>query len=145
MIAWDEMFMRICATVQQRSKDPSTRVGACVADARHALVSAGFNGPPRGASDVETPWDRPEKYAWVVHAEENALLFALAAVGRYMLDGCTLYSSAVVCSKCLLLAAHLGIRRVVESSRVPAVCVDDRKDAKNIVKHFGMEIVRWNC
>jgi hypothetical protein len=42
----------------QRSKDPSTQVGACVVDALRRVVSVGYNGFPSGCSDAELPWAR---------------------------------------------------------------------------------------
>ena len=40
-ISWDEYFMGIAVLAAQRSKDPSTQVGACIVDNEHKIVSIG--------------------------------------------------------------------------------------------------------
>ena len=50
-MSWDKYFMLMAQTVALKSKDPSTRVGAVIADSDHRIVSVGFNGPPRGTDD----------------------------------------------------------------------------------------------
>jgi dCMP deaminase len=128
----------------KRSIDPDTKLGACVVDERHALVSTGFNGPPRTVDDATVPLHRPDKYAWMVHAEMNALIFALAAMGRYMLDGCTLYSSGTVCSKCMLIAAHVGVKRVVCGPVAPRMCdPSDTALSLAIASAAGVEVLAF--
>ena len=50
-------------------------------DENKKIVGIGYNGLPIGLSDDEFPWDREgdfinSKYAYVVHAELNAILNA---------------------------------------------------------------------
>ena len=54
-IKWDEYFKGIAMLSAQRSKDPSTQVGACIVDANNKIVGIGYNGFPRGCSDDELP------------------------------------------------------------------------------------------
>lgn len=90
------------------SKDPSTRVGAVIADGKH-VVSVGFNGfPPSMADRPEWLNERPTKYLFVIHAEVNALLNA-----RQSVKGCTLYVSLHPCPECAKTIAAAGITRVV--------------------------------
>lgn len=140
---WSDYFANIAVAAALKSKDPSTRVGACIADANHALVSVGYNGPPRTCDDSLVPWTRPEKYPWIVHAELNAILFAVAAKGAYELNGCVLYTSGTVCSKCLLIAAHVGLKRIVCGVTRPACCdAADRAVAEAIAAACGVR-VEW--
>ena len=68
-----------CALASQRSKDPSTQVGACIVNDDNRIMSVGYNGFPRGCSDDEFPWEREgdkstlTKYPYVCHAELNAI------------------------------------------------------------------------
>jgi dCMP deaminase len=76
-----------------RSKDPSTQAGAIVVDANKIVVGLGYNGWVRGARPDEFPWEREgsfleTKYAYVVHAEENAIYNANQST-----RGCVLYCS----------------------------------------------------
>ena len=57
-ISWDEYFMGIALLSANRSKDPSTRVGACIVNSSNKIMSVGYNGLPRGCSDDEFPWER---------------------------------------------------------------------------------------
>ena len=59
-ISWDEYFMGVALLASQRSKDPSTQVGACIIDGDKRILSTGYNGFPQGCSDDEFPWNRDE-------------------------------------------------------------------------------------
>ena len=72
-LSWDEYFMGIAMLSAQRSKDPSTQVGACIANHDHKILSMGYNGMPTGCSDDEMCWEREgdelqTKYPYVCHA-----------------------------------------------------------------------------
>lgn len=47
-ISWDEYFMGIARLSALRSKDPSTKVGACIVDSQKRIVGIGYNGFPTG-------------------------------------------------------------------------------------------------
>lgn len=90
---WDTHFIRLAIAHARMSKDPSTRVGAVIVDPDRVLVSAGFNGFPRGIADTdERLADRDTKLSLIVHGEMNAVL-AAARVGT-RLKGCSLYLAA---------------------------------------------------
>ena len=57
-LKWDEYFMAIAMLSAQRSKDPSTGVGACIVGEDNRILSLGYNGMPIGCSDDDFPWDR---------------------------------------------------------------------------------------
>jgi dCMP deaminase len=102
--------------IASMSKDPSTKVGAYIADSRNRPVSKGFNGPPRGIDDAK--WqqaDRDLKLAATIHAEINAILFA----DRQRLEGATLYVTHPPCPQCAALIAQAGISSVVYSHASP--------------------------
>lgn len=50
---WDEYFLNIAKTVAERSKDPSTKVGAVIIDKHRRPVSFGYNGLIQGGGRVE--------------------------------------------------------------------------------------------
>ena len=84
---WGRRFLHLAEHVSTWSKDPSTLVGAVIAD-DNRVVSVGFNGFPRGCDDSPALYaERERKYRRVIHAEANALLFAARP-----LAGCTLYT-----------------------------------------------------
>lgn len=112
-ISWDEYFMAVAKLAGMRSKDPNTQVGACIVSKEHKILSMGYNGFPTGCSDDEFPWARvgetvDTKYAYVCHAELNAILNY-----RGNLEGATLYVSMFPCNECAKAIIQSGIRKVV--------------------------------
>ena len=112
-INWDEYFMGIALLSAQRSKDPNTQVGCCIASQDNIILSVGYNGFPRGCSDDEYPWGRDgelkeTKYPYVVHAELNAILNA----GGRDLRGSKLYVALHPCENCAKAIIQAGIKEV---------------------------------
>ncbi len=113
-ISWDEYFMGVALLAAQRSKDPSTQVGACIVDKDKRILSTGYNGFPHGCSDDEFPWNRDEakgetKYQFVVHAELNAIL---NASGKNLF-GSTVYVALFPCNECAKAIIQSGIKEVI--------------------------------
>ncbi|MCI5178554.1 MAG: cytidine deaminase [Candidatus Electrothrix sp. AW5] len=116
-LSWDEYFMAVALLSGQRSKDPNTRVGACVADADNKIVGVGYNGFPWGCSDDELPWTREgdyldTKYPYVCHAELNAVLNATSR----NLSGCRIYVALFPCNECTKVIIQSGIREIIYAS-----------------------------
>ncbi len=106
---WDHRFLALADYISDWSKDPSTQVG-CVLTRKRRVVSMGFNGFPAGVEDTEERLaDRDTKYEMVVHAEQNALMFAGDRA-----EGCVLYVHPLPpCARCAVLVIQAGIVRVV--------------------------------
>ena len=108
---WDHRFLALAEHISNWSKDPSTQVGAVITHTRSKrVVSLGFNGFPAGVEDTrERLDDRGTKYEMVVHAEQNALMFAGDRA-----EGCTLYVHPLPpCARCAVMVIQAGIKRVV--------------------------------
>lgn len=106
---WDLRFLDLAKYISAWSKDPSTKVGAVIADYRR-IVSLGFNGFPQGMSDNPALYEnRDEKYSRVVHGEINALLFAQTSVRNH-----TLYTWPFApCDRCAVQMIQAGISKFV--------------------------------
>lgn len=112
-ISWDEYFMGLAHLSAKRSKDPSTQVGAVIVDKYKKIVGIGYNGLPTGLDDDQYPWTRQgdfltTKYAYVVHAELNAILNATTD-----LRGSSIYVSLFPCNECAKAIIQSGISEVV--------------------------------
>ena len=112
-ISWDSYFMGLAHLSALRSKDPSTQVGAAIVNVKNKIVGIGYNGFPSGLNDDEYPWHREgsfvdTKYAYVVHAELNAILNATSS-----LEGCSIYVSLFPCNECAKAIVQAGIKTVV--------------------------------
>ena len=112
-ITWEEYFMGIACMSALRSKDPCSKVGACIVKDKR-ILSLGYNGMPRGCEDNVMPWGKTDsdplntKYPYVVHAELNAILNA-----NKDLTGSTLYVTMFPCNECAKAVIQSGVKEVV--------------------------------
>lgn len=129
-ISWDECFMRIARTIAERSKDPSSQVGAVIATKENIVVGMGYNGFPRGVDSNVFPWEKEgelqdTKYAYICHAEENAIYNANNST-----QDCKLYATLFPCNECAKAIIQNGISEVIfESDKYhdTAACKASRK------------------
>ena len=110
MKKWDKRFLNLAEHIAQWSKDPSTQVGAVIADADNRIVSVGYNGFPKGVNDNEGRYEnREQKYSLIVHGEINAILFAQKG-----LKNTTLYTWPMPpCERCAGFIIQSGLQTVV--------------------------------
>ena len=102
--------MELAKHVSSWSKDPSTKVGAVIANGKK-LLSVGFNGFPPQIEDKEE-WlnDRPTKYSQTIHAEINCFL----ALGNVVPPNSSLYIYPLhCCAECGKHGIASGIRRII--------------------------------
>ncbi len=112
-LSWDEYFMGVADLSSMRSKDDSSQVGACIVNLKNRIVGIGYNGFPIGCEDDEFPWEREgdflhTKYAYVVHAEPNAILNSTVD-----LEGAKMYVTLFPCNECAKLIIQSGIKEVI--------------------------------
>ncbi|MGM5484037.1 MAG: deoxycytidylate deaminase [Nanobdellota archaeon] len=113
-ISWDEYFMGIAILSAQRSKDPTTQLGACIVDDEKRIIGIGYNGFPRGCSDDQFSWKNESnkftdvKDAYVVHSEVNAILNSTRR-----LRGTIMYVMLYPCNECAKMIIQSGIKKVV--------------------------------
>ena len=128
-ISRDEMFIKICQVVAQRSTCLRSQVGAVIVkDGR--VVSIGYNGPVAGApacGDLPEIEDFPtlgdflgyrESHLSTLcmgpnctrscHAETNAIAFAARA--GVSVEGCTMYCTMSPCINCAKVIVNSGIK-----------------------------------
>lgn len=111
--SWDELFMREVYAIARKSKDPRSKIGSVLVhwDEKDSF-SRGYNDFPRKVHDrVSERWERPEKYFWVKHAEENAILHC-ARTGRAC-RGAVMFTQGVPCSNCTGDIIQVGISEIV--------------------------------
>ena len=114
-----DYFMSVAFLTAMRSKDPSTKVGACIVNEAEKVVGLGFNrAPGRGVSiqwenavgynPSEEEWIK-SKYPYVLHAEMDAILNKTYC----SLNGCTMYTLVFPWNECAKLIVESGIKKVV--------------------------------
>lgn len=141
VLNWDEYFMGLAHLSAYRSKDPNTQVGAVIVDPDNRVVSIGYNGFPRGCSDDVFPWKRiggvlDTKYAFVVHAELNAILNSQRSV-----RDCTIYVSLFPCNECAKSIIQSGIKKIVYESDKYAD-TENTRASKQMLIAAGVELVQ---
>ena len=114
---WDAYFMGIAMLSSQRSKDPNTQVGACIVSRDNKILSVGYNGAPNGYDDEHMPWNREgdfknTKYAYVCHAELNAILNNKGSI----LEGARIYVDLFPCNECAKAIIQCGIKEIIYKS-----------------------------
>ena len=106
--------MGIALLSSLRSKDPNTKVGACIVDDDNKVVSIGYNGMPRHIDEENLSWNKGEgldsKYLYVCHAEFNAILNTRNGSA---LKNCILYVTLFHCNECAKAIIKVGIKEVV--------------------------------
>ena len=107
---WELYFVNLAKQASSMSKDPSTKVGSVIFDKNNRVISVGYNGFPKGIEDTEERLNNRElKYKLVVHAEQNAILFA-----QRDLSGCSVATWPFQpCSKCAGIIIQSGIKKVI--------------------------------
>jgi len=142
-ISWDEYFMGIAKLSEERSKDPSTQVGACIVNKENRILSIGYNGLPNRVSDDHMSWEREgepidTKYFYVCHAELNAILNNRNS----NLEGSTLYASLFPCNECAKAIIQSGISKVVYYDDKYAH-LDSYKASKKMLDMANVEYVPY--
>tara|TARA_R100000005_G_C4883803_1_gene134122 strand:- start:167 stop:637 length:471 start_codon:yes stop_codon:yes gene_type:complete len=103
--SWDEYFMQLAVLTATRSPDSQTQVG-CVLVHKKRIISAGYNGFCSGIDDSDLPRTRPEKYPYMVHAEQNAISNMIIKPKKNIVA----YVTHVPCCRCAKLLWQNNIR-----------------------------------
>lgn len=106
---WTEYFRQIAHTVKLKSKDKHTQIGAVIVGSNSEIRSTGYNSFPRGIEDFHDERQlRPEKYYFMTHAEQNAVINA-ARIG-VSTNGCKMYMTcSIPCADCAKAIINAGI------------------------------------
>lgn len=108
---WDRRFLGLAEYISTWTKDRSRGVGAVIVKDKR-VVAMGYNGFPAGVNDnLDERHERPAKYDWTTHAEENAIANAARTGGGT--EGCTIYTNLFPCERCAGNIINAGITKLV--------------------------------
>jgi dCMP deaminase len=134
---WTQRFLDLAAHVAAWSKDPSTKVGAVAVDpVSRAVLSTGYNGLPRGVEDQCARMQRPGKYLWTAHAEENLVAHA----ARQTLQGATVYVTHLCCANCTRMLINAGVKRIVCGPGLTNMDYEHFQVARTMMAEAGVEL-----
>jgi dCMP deaminase len=114
ILDWNNYFMIQAVVASARSKDPATKVGCYIADKNNHPIATGYNGFPAGIDETKFTWAKDKslpyhqtKYAFVHHAEENAILHS-----EKNLEGSRMYVTLFPCNACARMIVTKKISEV---------------------------------
>jgi len=115
--SFDDIYMELATNLAEKSHCVKIKVGAVLArDTR--IVSLGYNGPPAGTHNCDQEWpengcarDRKGGCSLAIHAEENAILYAVK--NNTQIEGSTLYVTLSPCLACARVIFTTGIKKVI--------------------------------
>ena len=139
--SWDSRFLDLAEQIAGWSKDPSRKIGAVAIGSEGQVLAQGYNGFPRGITDLEDRYnDRQEKYKLVVHAEMNVIYNA--TFNGVSLKDSTLYVHGLpVCSDCAKGIIQVGVKRVVmREQEIPDIWKDSWQKTREM---FDEADVKW--
>ena len=82
--------------------------------------------------------ERPAKYLWTAHAEENLV----ANAARSRLEGSTVYVTHFCCNACARMLINAGVKRVVVGTGKTSMPIEQFTVASRMFYEAGVEIVR---
>lgn len=161
-IDFDTYYMAVALIASERSKDPSTQVGAVVVKDKY-IISIGYNGTPEGMNDDEMPWDSigettgdlfKIKNSFVIHAEADALD---NLPSNFNPENASIYVTLFPCLECAKRIVNMGIKKVVylkeynkeitkvtqrlfDIANVEVTKYNDYKNIRMAIKHMNNKI-----
>ncbi|WP_169303323.1 deoxycytidylate deaminase [Pedobacter cryophilus] len=111
--SFNEIYMNLASDLAKRSHCVKNQVGAVLTkDTR--IISIGYNGPPAETHNCDEEWplegcprDSRNSCSLALHAEENAILYAVK--NGTQIQGATLYTTLSPCIACARLILSSGI------------------------------------
>jgi dCMP deaminase len=136
---WTNYFLGLAKVASQRSHDIHTQHGCVITDQNNRILGVGYNGFPKGLDDSLLPLDRPEKYSWMIHAEQNALSNCVVRP-----DNGIAYVTGQCCNDCIMSLWQEGITKVIMSNDHGTKLFDDKEQEifDKFVKLSGIEIIK---
>ena len=108
----NQNYMDMAEVIAERSHDAETKVGAVlINNASGAILATGYNGFVRGANDSILPTARPDKYEYILHAEQN--LIANSARHGISMANCSLVCTLSPCKLCMRMLLNCGVTKVI--------------------------------
>lgn len=146
--AFDDIYMELAVNLAKRSHCIKRHVGAVLAkDTR--IISIGYNGPPSGTHNCDEQWpdvgcprDSKGSCSLAIHAEQNAILYAVR--NKTSVDGATLYVTLSPCIACARIIYSMGISKVVYLNSYAAYKGIPSDEGIDFLRTFGVETVKYN-
>lgn len=109
--SWDDYFLNLAVAVSARSSCPRASVGAVLVDKYNRVISVGYNGAEAGVDEcIDVGCAIEDGHCTrAIHAEENAIVYAIERSGPNSLIGSKLYTTVSCCPVCEGFARVYGV------------------------------------
>ena len=146
-LSFDHIFMNLATDLAKRSHCVKAQVGAVLTkDTR--IISIGYNGPPAHTHNCDEEWpgvgcprDSKGSCSLALHAEENAILYAVKNGAN--LEGATLYTTLSPCLPCSRLIYSAGIKKVFFDKSYAAYKGLLNDEGVDFLNKFGVSATRF--
>ena len=123
-------YLLAMADVAARRSQDSTQVGAVLVGPEGEVRLTAYNGPPKGVQDLPERFERPAKYLWAAHAEQNLVAFAARAGIRTL--GCTVVVTHAPCASCARTLIQAGIKQVIHGAGTTSMPAEEFAAARTM-------------
>ena len=145
---FDDIFMELAVNLAKRSHCIKRHVGAVLTkDTR--IISIGYNGPPSGTHncdeefpEVGCPRDSKGGCSLAIHAEQNALLYAVK--NKTEVTGATLYVTLSPCLACARIIYTMGVEKVIFLNSYAEHKGIANDEGVDFLRKFGVEVEKYH-
>jgi len=138
---WTSYLMGFAEHAATKSKD-ATQVGAILVGPDHEVRLTAYNGPPRGVTDTPERRERPTKYLFASHAEQN--LVAFAAREGIRTAGCTVYVTHHPCASCAKSLVQAGIQNIIVGPGTTSMPQTEFEAAATMFSEAGVDVSHFD-
>jgi dCMP deaminase len=147
-LSFETIFMNLASDLAQRSHCVKAQVGAVLTkDTR--IISIGYNGPPAGTHNCDEEWpetgcprDSKNSCSLALHAEENAILYAVKNGAD--LSGSTLFLTLSPCLACARIIFSSGIKKVWFKNSYAEYKGLPNDEGVDFLNKFGVEALKFD-
>lgn len=137
---WIKRFFEIARKISSWSSD-TTKVGAVAVDDQGRIIQTGFNDFPPGVLDKDYRRERPTKYMFMSHAEENIVAYA----ARKVLQGSTIFLNLHPCSSCARQIITAGVKKIIINPVITTkMPIEEFNAASEMFQEAGVTVIYMN-
>jgi dCMP deaminase len=145
--AFDDIYMELAVNLARRSHCIKRHVGA-VLTKETRIISIGYNGPPSGTHNCDEQWpdvgcprDSKGGCSLAIHAEQNAILYAVK--NKTSVEGATLYVTLSPCLACARIIYSMRIQKVIYLQSYAEYKGITSDEGVDFLRKFGVEAIRY--
>lgn len=145
---FDDIYMELAVNLAKKSHCIKRHVGA-VLTKETRIISIGYNGPPAGTHNCDEEWpeigcprDSKGGCSLAIHAEQNALLYAVK--NKTEVVGATLYVTLSPCLACSRIIYTMGVKKVIYLNSYAEYKGIGSDEGLDFLTKFGVEVERYS-